>query len=213
MSKPTTAIGTIFFDWDGTLADSAALGLAAYQQTFAELGFEFRQDIYEATYSPNWYFTYEALGLPQERWQTADDLWIQYYGNGTAQLVEGAAEAILDLQRKGYQLGVVSSGTDSRVRREIEGSGLSEAFRAVICNEHIVNKKPHPEGLELAMRDLNCQPRECCYVGDAAEDVLMGKRANVLTVGVRSAYPNRGRLLEAQPDIYLESIGELARHF
>ena len=204
--KPTHAIKALLFDWDGTLADSARLGLAAFQKTFDELGFAFPQDIYEATYSPNWYSTYEALGLPREQWQRADDLWMKHYGEETAELIEGAAETIFDLHRKGYRLGVVSSGSESRVCREIDRSALAEIFETVICNEHIVNKKPHPEGLEIALQRLRSSPSESAYIGDAPEDIQMGKRACVLTVGVRSDYPSSARLLSAEPDIYLESL-------
>ncbi len=213
MSTPTHAIKTLLFDWDGTLADSAHLGLAAFQKTFDELGVAFPQDIYEATYSPNWYSTYEALGLPKERWQRADELWMKHYGEETAELIEGAAETILYLHRKGYQLGIVSSGSESRVCREIDRSELAEVFETVICNEHIANKKPHPEGLEIALQRLHSDAAESAYVGDAPEDILMGKRASVLTVGVRSAYPSSARLLSAKPDIYLESLVELSNHF
>jgi len=66
----TASIRTILFDWDGTLADSAGLGLQAFQKTFADLDFLFPMDVYEATYSPNWYATYEALGLPKDKWKT-----------------------------------------------------------------------------------------------------------------------------------------------
>jgi len=203
----------LLFDWDGTLADSAGLGLLAFQQSFAELGFAFPLEIYEANYSPNWYATYEALGLPKEKWQAADDLWLKHYGPHTAPLIEGVAETLLDLQHKGYRLGVVSSGSESRVCREIEQSALRGAFQAVICNEHIVNKKPHPEGLELAMGRLGSTNTESCYVGDAPEDIQMGKQAGVLTIGVRSAYPSSARLLAANPDLYFESLGELSNHF
>ena len=55
MPSQKTDITTLVFDWDGTLVDSAHLGLAAFQNTFAELGFAFPADIYEASYSPNWY--------------------------------------------------------------------------------------------------------------------------------------------------------------
>ena len=213
MLNPTRAIKTLLFDWDGTLADSAHLGLAAFQKTFDELGVAFPQDIYEATYSPNWYSTYEALGLPKEQWQRADELWMKRYGEEAAQLIEGAAETILDLHRKGYRLGVVSSGSESRVCREINRSELAEVFKTVICNEHIVNKKPHPEGLEMALQRLQSNPEESAYVGDAPEDIEMGKRARVLTVGVRSGYPSSARLLRAEPDIYLESLVELSNHF
>ncbi len=77
--KLRPSISTLLFDWDGTIVDSAHLGLAAYQKTFAELDAAFSQEIYEATYSPNWYATYEALGLPKEKWSQADDLWQIHY--------------------------------------------------------------------------------------------------------------------------------------
>ena len=208
-----SSITTFVFDWDGTLADSAHLGLAAFQKTFAELGVDFPLDVYQKTYSPNWYSTYEALGLPKDKWQMADELWLQHYGEETANLIDGAAETLFELRRKGYRLGVVSSGSESRVCREIERSQLRDAFGVVICNEHIVNKKPHPEGLDLALQKLRSTPEASAYVGDAPEDIQMGKRANVLTVGVRSEYPSSARVLSAEPDIFLESLTELVRHF
>jgi HAD superfamily hydrolase (TIGR01549 family) len=213
MPLSTNSITTMVFDWDGTLADSAHLGLVAFQKTFADLGVAFQLDIYEATYSPNWYSTYEALGLPKEKWQMADNLWMQHYGQETAELIDGVADTLLRLHRRGYRLGVVTSGTESRVCREIGHSAISEVFQVVICNEHIVNKKPHPEGLEIALRRLNSQPEHSAYVGDAPEDIQMGKTANVLTVGVRSNYPSSARVLSAAPDIYLESLAELSNHF
>jgi len=206
-------VDILLFDWDGTLADSAGLGLIAFQKTFAQLGFAFPLDVYEAAYSPNWYSTYEALGLPKEQWQQADDLWLQHYGEETAELIDGVAETILDLRARGYRLGVVTSGSKSRVSREIEQSALKTSFEVVICNEHIQQKKPHPEGLLLALEKLNTTRELAAYVGDAPEDIQMGKTAQVLTVGVRSTYPSSKRLRAAAPDIYLESLTELSHHF
>jgi pyrophosphatase PpaX len=213
MPKTTDSITTLLFDWDGTLADSAQLGLAAFQKTFAELGVAFSPDIYAAAYSPNWYSTYEALGLPRDKWELADNLWRLHYGEEMAQLVEGAAETLLGLHRKGYRLGVVTSGHENRVCREIDQSALAEVFGVVVCNEHTTNRKPHPEGLEIALQQLNRRPEESAYAGDAPEDIEMGRTARVLTVGVRSTFPSSTRLLSSEPDIYLESITELSNHF
>ena len=206
-------ITTLIFDWDGTLVDSAQLGLIAFEKTFDQLGVPFAHDIYEAKYSPNWYSTYEALGLPKEQWQTADELWIQHYGQQSAALIDGVGETLLSLHKRGYQMGVVTSGSRSRVCREIEQSVLIDAFGVIVCNEDILNKKPHPEGLERAMRTLNVIPEHCAYVGDAPEDIEMGRRGSVITIGVRSAYPSSARLLGANPDIYLERMTELLDHF
>jgi phosphoglycolate phosphatase-like HAD superfamily hydrolase len=67
--------------------------------------------------------------------------------------------------------------------------------------------------LQLALHRLNSRPAESAYVGDAPEDIQMGRAANVLTVAVRSDYPSSTRLLSAQPDIYLESLSSMAEHF
>jgi HAD superfamily hydrolase (TIGR01509 family) len=206
-------IKTFLFDWDGTLVDSAHLGLVAFEKTFDELGVPFEHDVYEATYSPNWYATYEALGLPKQLWQVADESWLRHYGEQSAALIEGVGETVLALRGKGYQLGVVTSGSRSRVCREVEQSMLRDAFAVIICNEDIVNKKPDPEGLVLAIRSMDGDPSRCAYVGDAPEDIEMGRRGKVMTIGVRSAYPSSARVLSAKPDLYLEQLAELLNHF
>ena len=106
-------ITTLLFDWDGTVVDSAALGLAAFQKSFAEMEVAFPLDIYEATYSPNWYATYEALGLPREKWRVADELWLKHYGEEAAPVIQGAADSILDLRARDLSTG----GRPQRQRR------------------------------------------------------------------------------------------------
>ena len=63
------------------------------------------------------------------------------------------------------------------------------------------------------MRALGCSPTETCYVGDSPEDIEMGKRAQVFTVGVRSKYPTSWKLATHSPDIYLESLATLPQYF
>ncbi len=213
MTNRSDRLTTLLFDWDGTLFDSACSGLLAFQKTFDDLGITFTQEFYDTHYSPNWYAMYEALNLPKDSWKTADELWLKHYGEQPPKLVEGAGSTIDELHSRGYRLGIVTSGTERRVTRELDQLGLRSLFEAVICNEHIVNKKPHPEGLEKAMRLLASAPGVCSYIGDAPEDVQMGKTARVFTVGVRSAYPTSKLLLSERPDIHLESIGELLLHF
>jgi len=209
----TNEITTLLFDWDGTVVDTARLGLAAFERSFAALGVPFDHQLYREVYSPNWYSVYEALGLPQEKWREADDLWIQHYGEQTAEPIPGARETIQELKRRNYRLGVVSSGTECRVVREIEQLALKDCFEIVICNEQMKQKKPHPEGLESALRGLSCTRKVTAYVGDSPEDIEMGKRANMFTVGVRSDYPTSWKLKNENPDILIESLGELLHYF
>ena len=174
-------VDTILFDWDGTLLDSAPYAFLAHQKTFGEMGLVLALDLYERIYSPNWYEMYRALRLPEDRWQEADNLWIRHYGQTMAPLVEGSRDALRKLICSGYCLGIVTSGSRIRVARELKTLGLEEIFGTVVCNEDVVNKKPHPEGLQMAMKRLDKRPEICCYVGDSPVDVEMGKRAGMQT--------------------------------
>ena len=206
-------ITTLLFDWDGTLADSSHRSLIAFEKSLRHLGIAFTREIYDAYYSPNAYLMYEALSLPAEHWPQADDLWLQHYGEDPAELVADARETVVSLHRKGYSFGVVSSGSRSRVMREIGESNLASIFSVVVCNEDIQQKKPHPEGLEKAMAMLGAGKEFCSYIGDAPEDIRMGKNAEVLTVAVPGSFPSSKDLRDAHPDIYLSSIKELLLHF
>jgi pyrophosphatase PpaX len=206
-------IDTILFDWDGTLVDTAQPSFAAFQQTMRDLGIRLEFDHYERIYSPNWYRMYQALRLPQHKWQKAEDLWLHYYGENAASLVQGARNVLVELSGRGYCLGVVSSGSQSRVLREMESLEIGKAFRIVVCNEDVCNKKPDPEGLEKAIRLLDRQPETCCYVGDSADDVEMGKRARLRTIGVFSRYPGSANLADTNPDLCIKSITEILGHF
>jgi phosphoglycolate phosphatase-like HAD superfamily hydrolase len=108
---------------------------------------------------------------------------------------------------------VVTSGNHDRVQRELAHFGMVNMFEALVCHEHITQRKPHPEGLEIALRNMTVAPAQAAYVGDAPEDIQMGKEIGVLTVAVRSNYPCGGRLLSSAPDIYLERFRELDNHF
>ena len=206
-------IDAILFDWDGTLIDTALRSFAAFQKTMQELGVPLDSELYEKTYSPNWYRMYRALQLPESKWQEAEDLWLRYYGLETSPLVMGANHVLVELHLRGYCLGVVTSGSQSRVLREISILGVAGLFKVIVCNEDVSKKKPNPEGLEMAMRLINRRPEACCYVGDSTDDVEMGKRANMRTIGIMGRYPGSRNLANANPDFYLESIIQILGHF
>jgi HAD superfamily hydrolase (TIGR01509 family) len=202
-------IDTVLLDWDGTLINSSQLSFAAFQKAFRDLGIFLGSDQYQRVYSPDWRNIYRALELPPQKWEEADKLWIQYYGQEIPPMVEGGRRALEDLAEK-CCLGVVTSGSRARVWREIDALGLAKYFQTVISGDDVRYKKPHPEGLQTAMKQICREPHTCCYVGDSPEDVEMGKRAGVLTIGIQSRYPGSDRLLNAKPNFCIKSMSQLS---
>jgi pyrophosphatase PpaX len=206
-------IDAILFDWDGTLIDTAPRSFDAFQKAMLDLGVQLEFELYKKIYSPNWYRMYQSLQLPEHKWQEAEELWLRHYGHELSPLVPGARQALVELKSRGYCLGVVTSGSQSRVLREMDAHEVAELFSVVVCNEDVSDKKPNPEGLHKAMRSLDKQPKACCYVGDSADDVEMGKRAKMRTIGILSRYPGSHNLADTNPDFCLESITQILRHF
>ena len=80
----------VLFDWDGTLVDSAEKSFRCYVEVFASFGLTFDRARFQATYSPEWTRTYEAVGLPREHWEEADERWLTGYARDESFLLPGA---------------------------------------------------------------------------------------------------------------------------
>jgi len=211
VKQPYFYARTILLDWDGTLLDSFAADAAAYLAMFRALRIEWGIEELKRHYSPDWYQVYRAARLPRLRWPEADRLWRRAYGTERPPLLPGTRTALRMLERR-FSLGLVTSGSRDRVRRQLREFGLADYFSACVCSEDASRKKPHPAPLHLALQRLSATPEECVYVGDAPEDIEMARRAGMRAIGVLGPFPTAARIRRARPDLLLRSIRELPRY-
>jgi HAD superfamily hydrolase (TIGR01549 family) len=198
----------VLFDWDGTLVDSAERTYRCYVRVFSAYGIGYDEAAFERTYSPDWYRTYEDVGLARDHWPEADTRWLSCYETETSRLVPGAQEVLERLAAAGLAQGLVSSGDGSRVRREIQALSLERYFGAVVCGGETARRKPDPEPLLVALGQLGIPPAAAAYVGDSPEDVAMAKAAGVFAVGIPGGFPNREALAASRPDLLARSLDE-----
>ncbi|HEV2386627.1 MAG TPA: HAD family hydrolase [Candidatus Acidoferrales bacterium] len=204
------AIQAVLLDWDGTLLDSFQADTRSYLEMFRALGIAWGVRELAAHYSPDWYNVYRAAGLPRDRWNKADRLWRCAYRRHRPRLMPGARQVLRELRCR-YRLGLVTSGDCGRVLPQLRQFHLTRTFSARVCHEHASHRKPHPEPLRLALRQLGVPPANSVYVGDAPEDIEMAKRAGVRSVGVIGPFPTAKRLHASRPLALLESIRQLPR--
>jgi HAD superfamily hydrolase (TIGR01509 family) len=201
-------VHAVLLDWDGTLLDSFHADSRAYLAMFRVLEIPWRLRELERHYSPDWYKVFQAAEIPRKRWEEADRLWRRFYRREKPALVPGARQVLRWLVRR-YTLGLVTSGDRTRVTRQLREFGLLNIFAARVCHEDSPRRKPHPAPLRLALEQLDKAPEHCLYVGDAAEDVQMARRAGVRVVGVLGSFPTHDRIRAAQPDALLGALAEL----
>lgn len=191
----------VLYDWDGTLVDSAAKSYRCYVRVFAEFGIGFDQAAFERTYSPDWYRTYEGVGLPRGNWAAADARWLELYQAEPSRLLPGARQALERLAGRGVAQGLVSSGESTRVRREVATLGVASFFAAVVCGGETARRKPDPEPLLLALGRLGVAPPRAAYLGDSPEDVQMARAAGAFAIGIPGGFPNRRALEASRPHL------------
>ena len=206
--KRKHALEGVLFDWDGTLVDSYDADTSAYLAMFKEMGIAWGIEELEDNYSPNWYEVYRAAKLPRKRWDDADRAWRATYAKHRPKLVAGARRVLARLANA-HSLGLVTSGDRDRVTRQLREFHLSSLFAARVCSGDTQRKKPHPEPLRLAVRQMKLRPSACVYVGDAPQDVEMARRAGVRAIGVLGPFPTEKRLRAARPEFLIKSIEEL----
>jgi HAD superfamily hydrolase (TIGR01509 family) len=207
-AKRKHSIEGVLFDWDGTLINSYYADASAYLAMFKEMGIDWGLRELEKNYSPNWYQVYRAAGLPRKRWEDADHAWRAHYAKHQPKLIAGARQ-VLARVASAHHLGLVTSGDRDRVIRQLREFRLTTLFAARVCSGDTLRKKPHPEPLRLALRQMDLAPSACVYVGDAPQDVEMARRAGVRAIGVLGPFPTEKRLRAARPEFLIGSLEEL----
>jgi HAD superfamily hydrolase (TIGR01662 family) len=202
------SIEYVFFDWDGTLLNSFEADANAYMQMFSALGMRWSIAELKRHYSPNWHHVYRAAHLPRAKWEEADRLWRVFYQKQQPKMQPGALRVLRTLHQR-FKLAIVSSGSRSRVRRQLRERGVSAMFLVKVCSEDAPRRKPHPAPLRMALDKLRAPQQTSVYIGDAPEDVEMAHRAGVRAVGVLGGSPVPERLRASSPDAMIETIREL----
>jgi HAD superfamily hydrolase (TIGR01662 family) len=208
MKNHSSSIEYVLFDWDGTLLNSFEADANAYMHMFGALGMTWSIAELKRHYSPNWHRVYRAAGLPRGKWEEADRLWRRFYRMQKPRLQPGAMRVLRALDRR-FKLALVSSGSRSRVRRQLREHDVSAMFLAKVCSEDAPRRKPHPAPMRLALEKLRALPQASVYIGDAPEDIEMAHRAGVRAIGVLGGSPVPERLRAASPDAMIETIVEL----
>jgi len=205
INKTLKNINTLLFDLDGTLLDSFSVHLDVFKITFARFGIHLTEEDFLSSYSPNWYKTYEAVGLRKEEWALADAYWLKEVEKKTAQLFPQVKET-LTILNENFTLGLVTSGSKVRVERDLKANGIGSFFKTTVTEDDIKTPKPSPEGLEAALQNLNKKADEAVYIGDSSDDYEMAKAAGISFIGINSAFKS---LSNNHPDYKIHKITDI----
>ena len=135
-----------------------------------------------------------AYDFPKERVEkAAGELTYEYRkSKGERVVVDGGAETVKELCRRGYVLGIISDLVGvNEVDEWLDQDGLRPYFKTVQQSSVTLIRKPHPAIYYYALDEANVTAAESCFVGDNLNrDIIGAKAAGFgMTIGVQ--YPGK----------------------
>jgi pyrophosphatase PpaX len=215
LNRQRSELAAALFDLDGTLIDSIGLIESSFRHTLEVHGH--RQPEREA-----WL---EWLGRPlalQFGELCGDDehevarMIATYREHNFAHhdtivtAFPGAIEAVQRLRERGVRLAIVTSKRSDGARRGLLHCGFGELFEVVVAVDDVVQGKPHPEPVTLALARLGVEASRAVMVGDSPHDLASGRAAGTRTAAALWGPFSRERLEREKPDVWLEEPAEIA---
>lgn len=206
-----SSIKAVVFDADGTLLNSFELIVAAYAHVAGLHGFvapsveTVRAQLGRAL--PDIYKTLFPEGdLAQ---MLRDNSAFIASNAATSAAYAGLHEMLAALQSKDLKIGIVTGG-NHKIHDLLDHHEITQHFLSVVHCDRVTFSKPHPEGVLLALEELDATPGQTVMVGDSVQDIQAAKNAGLAAaIAITHGFGKREDLEQAGADYMVDSLAEL----
>ena len=185
----------VFFDLDGTLADTAPDLVAAANQLLIARNlppkpYEVLRPCASAGARG---LIGGAFGIEPEH-PDFIPLRDEFFSNYEKALLvnsvifEGVDHLLDQLDEAKLPWGIVTNKSERFTHPLTDLMGLRQRAVSTVCGDTTPHSKPHPEPILHAARIANIDPSKSVYVGDDIRDIIAGKAAGMMTIAAAYGY-------------------------
>jgi HAD superfamily hydrolase (TIGR01509 family) len=205
----------IVFDFDGVIADSEPLHLAAYQQVLAPLGVTLTREDYYARYLGSddvGMFTQVAAS---QGWQVdagrlaalvAEKVKVFQAVIESTDVLYPGARACIEGLGAAFPLGIASGALRHEIEKILGRGGLDRHFRFIVGSGDTPQSKPAPDPYRRAAELHGLPPAECLAIEDSRWGIQSAKSAGLSCIAITNTYP-RAALTDA--DLVVDGLDEI----
>ena len=179
----------VIFDVDGVLVDSYQPHFESWRQTLAELGVEFTEQQFRATFGRTSLDIIKQLygEMSDEEAHRVDDRKEAAYRDiirDDFPAIDGAAELVDALSDAGFALAVGSSGPSENVLLTLECLGRKDKFGAIVTRVDVTRGKPDPQVFQIGAERVGVPPHLCAVIEDAVPGIEAANRAEMSSIAL-----------------------------
>lgn len=194
---PAPRISAVLFDLDGTLLDTAPDLIFALNSGLAEAGLPVCAPDGVKPYISGGFramLGYACVNNPLPHAGAFERLLGRMRDIYEANLAErtgffdGMETVLAELETRGLPWGIVTNKTRRFTDPLAERLNIAARTPCIISGDTTAEQKPHPLPLLEASHRLGQAPERCVYIGDAAKDMVAGRRAGMTTITALYGY-------------------------
>ena len=121
---------------------------------------------------------------------------------------DGIIELMKELKKRGYKMAIVSNKIDSAVK-ELNQRFFSEAIEVAIGEKPGVNRKPAPDMVWEALKELGSTQEESIYIGDSEVDFATANNSNLPCISVLWGFRDKDLLEEIGAQVFAEKPSDV----
>jgi HAD superfamily hydrolase (TIGR01509 family) len=203
------------FDWDGTLATTLDIWLSIFISHLGKYGIQAAdKDIVFKMFGRVEKGALE-LGLPKEK---LDEFISEVKASAPGKLAAvtlypDVRELLTLLKAQNKKLGLITASYRHVVDAVVRERDAIELFDVVVTGDDIKAHKPDPEGIELALKQLDIEPSRALMLGDSDKDLQAAQNAKTDSLlffpKEHHLFHDRGQLEGLQPTHVVTSWREL----
>lgn len=204
----------IFFDFDGTIADTVNGIVTTMRETFKEMSLPIPpEETMQATIGLPLYDSLKMLNnLSDEEAKVATDTYRRLFPTFEATLVSifpQVKETLKWFHQKGYRLAIVTSRNASSLDLILNKHGIGCFFETRVTASDNMPSKPAPDMVNALLERMHLKAEEAAVVGDTTFDIDMGNNAGCDTVAVTYGNHSEDDLAASKPTFIIDRFEQL----
>jgi phosphoglycolate phosphatase len=183
----------LLFDIDGTLADTDAIHLQAFNQVFGPRGHSFDharftkelQGFSNASIAER--FLADELPIPQMAIMAEKEAAFRKLVAGQIQPLPGLMTLLARADSADIPMVAVTNAPRLNAEMLLFGLGIAHRFKALVIGDELAHGKPHPMPYLEGLRAVRAAPERSLAFEDSRSGVQSASAAGIATIGIRTS--------------------------